>query len=59
VAVLRRIEQAGGKMIRWTQLLCEPQSDWARKETVPPFMKVALETGDTFGIQLSYDLDKS
>lgn len=54
-AALRRIEQAGGKMISWIQLLCELQRDWARKETVPAFMNVAIETGGTFGIQLSYD----
>lgn len=57
-AALRRIEQAGGKMISWMQLLCELQRDWARKETVPLFMSIAIETGGTFGIQLSYDLDK-
>jgi nicotinamidase-related amidase len=57
-AALRRIEQAGGKMISWMQLLCELQRDWARKETVPLFMSIAIETGGTFGIQLSYGLDK-
>jgi nicotinamidase-related amidase len=57
-AALRRIEQAGGKMISWMQLLCELQRDWARKETVPLFMSIAIETGGTFGIQLSYDLDR-
>ena len=31
---LRRIEQAGGKMISVTQLFCELQRDWSRKETV-------------------------
>ena len=35
---LRRIEQAGGKMISVAQLYCELQRDWARKETVPGFM---------------------
>ncbi len=57
-AALRRIEQAGGKMITWTQLLCELQRDWARKETVPAFMKLFVEIGGTAGIQFSYDLDK-
>jgi hypothetical protein len=38
--------------------LCESQRDWTRKETVPLFMNIAIETGSTFGIQLSYDLDK-
>ncbi|HEV7618468.1 MAG TPA: hydrolase [Burkholderiaceae bacterium] len=54
---LRRIEQAGGKMISLTQLLCELQRDWQRKETVPAFMKLFIETGGTMGIQLSYDHD--
>lgn len=37
---LRRIEQAGGKMISKTQLYCELQRDWARQATVPGFMDV-------------------
>ena len=37
---LRRVEQAGGKMISVTQMFCELQRDWARKETVPGFMYV-------------------
>lgn len=55
LAALRRIEQAGGKMISWAQLLCELQRDWARKETVPAFMNLFIETGGTAGIQFSYD----
>lgn len=39
-AALRRIEQAGGKLISKTQLYCELQRDWARAETVPGFMDV-------------------
>jgi len=39
-AALRRIEQAGGKLISKTQLYCELQRDWAREETVPGFMDV-------------------
>jgi len=54
-AALRRIEQAGGKMISWTQLLCELQRDWARKETVPAFMDLFIETGGTAGIQFAAD----
>ena len=44
-AALRRIEQAGGKMISVPQLFCELQRDWARKETVPAFMNLFIETG--------------
>lgn len=54
-AAPRRIEQAGGRMISWTQLFCERQRDWARKETVPAFLNIFIETGGTAGIQFSYD----
>ena len=54
-AALRRIEQAGGKMISVPQLFCELQRDWARKETVPEFMNLFIETGGTAGIQFAYD----
>lgn len=54
-AGLRRIEQAGGKMISVPQLFCELQRDWNRKETVPAFMKLFIETGGTAGIQFAYD----
>ncbi|MDF8357620.1 isochorismatase family protein [Ensifer adhaerens] len=54
-AALRRIEQAGGKMISVPQLFCELQRDWARSETVPAFMNLFIETGGTAGIQFSYD----
>jgi len=39
-AALRRIEQAGAKLISKTQLYCELQRDWGRSETVPGFMDV-------------------
>jgi len=39
-AALRRVEQAGGKLISKTQLYCELQRDWSRTETVPGFMDV-------------------
>jgi nicotinamidase-related amidase len=37
---LRRIEQAGAKLISKTQLYCELQRDWIRTDTVPGFMDV-------------------
>jgi nicotinamidase-related amidase len=52
---LRRIEQAGGRMTSVVQLFCELQRDWARKETVPAFMDLFIQTGGTAGIQFSYD----
>lgn len=39
-AALRRMEQAGAKLISKTQLYCELQRDWNRAETVPGFMDV-------------------
>jgi nicotinamidase-related amidase len=52
---LRRIEQAGAKMISVPQLFCELQRDWQRKETVPAFMNLFIDTGGTAGIQFSYE----
>ena len=52
---LRRIEQAGGRMISLTQLLCELQRDWQRKDTVQDFMRIFIETGGTMGLQLAND----
>jgi nicotinamidase-related amidase len=44
---LRRIEQAGGKLISRVQMYCELQRDWAREATVPGFMDV-FESFDGF-----------
>ncbi|MDR6501953.1 hydrolase [Burkholderia sp. DN3021] len=54
-AALRRIEQAGGRMISVAQLFCELQRDWARSATAPAFVNLFIETGGTAGIQFSYD----
>jgi nicotinamidase-related amidase len=54
-AALRRVEQAGAKMISVPQLFCELQRDWARKDTAPAFMDLFIETGGTAGIQFSYE----
>lgn len=53
-AALRRVEQAGAKLISTVQLFCELQRDWKRSETVPAFMSLFIETGGTPGIQFSY-----
>lgn len=50
-AALRRIEQAGGKMISVAQLFCELQRDWKRTETVPAFIDLFINTGGTAGLQ--------
>lgn len=54
-AALRRIEQAGGRMISVPQLFCELQRDWKRSEMVPAFIDLFIQTGGTAGIQFSYD----
>jgi len=40
---LRRVEQAGAQLTSIPQLLCELQRDWARKETVPTFVKLLFK----------------
>lgn len=54
-AALRRVEQAGGKLISTVQLFCELQRDWKRSETVPAFMDLFIETGGTAGLQFAAD----
>jgi nicotinamidase-related amidase len=39
-AALQRIVQAGAQPISWTQLLCELQRDWARRETAQQFADI-------------------
>jgi len=50
---LRRIEQAGARMISVTQLFCELQRDWQRKETVPAFMTLFFDMGGSAGVAAS------
>ena len=52
---LRRIEQAGGKMISVTQLFCELQRDWSRKETVRGFMTLFFDMGGSAGVAAAED----
>jgi len=47
---LRRIEQAGGRMISVTQLWCELQRDWSRAETVPGFMTLFIDMTGSAGV---------
>jgi nicotinamidase-related amidase len=54
-AGLRRIEQAGTRLISVPQLFCELQRDWKRSETVSAFMNLFIETGGTAGLQFSAD----
>lgn len=56
-AIKRRCGASTGRreIDQLTQLLCELQRDWIRKETVRAFMSLFIETGGTAGIQFSYD----
>jgi nicotinamidase-related amidase len=49
-AALRRMEQAGAKLISRVQMYCELQRDWAREATVPGFMGV-FENFDGFNAE--------
>lgn len=49
-AALRRIEQAGAKLISRVQMYCELQRDWARESTIPGFMGV-FESADGFNAE--------
>jgi nicotinamidase-related amidase len=42
---LRRIEQAGAKLISIAQLACELQRDWSRKETASFMVKALTNVG--------------
>ena len=52
---LRRIEQAGAKMISVTQLFCELQRDWARKQTVAGFMSLFFDMHGSAGVAAAED----
>ncbi len=52
---LRRVEQAGAKMISVTQLFCELQRDWSRKETVPGFMTLFFDMHGSAGVAAAED----
>lgn len=47
---LRRVEQAGARMISVTQLFCELQRDWQRQETVRGFMTLFNDMGGSAGV---------
>ena len=44
-AALRRMEQSGAKLTSNTQLICELQRDWNRKETIPGTIEIFKEMG--------------
>jgi nicotinamidase-related amidase len=50
---LRRVEQAGGRLISLSQFLCELQRDWGRKETLSAFINLLVESGGAAGMKFS------
>src|SRR2546422_449141 len=49
-AGLRRIEQAGGKLISVVQLICELQRDWVRTQTLSAVMAILGELSGSSGV---------
>ena len=49
-AALRRVEQAGAKLISRVQMYCELQRDWSRGATAPGFMGV-FDNWDGFNVE--------
>jgi nicotinamidase-related amidase len=49
-AALRRIEQAGGRLISVIQLLCELQRDWVRTQTVNAVVSILGELSGSAGV---------
>jgi nicotinamidase-related amidase len=47
---LRRIEQAGAQMLSVTQLFCELQRDWARKDTLSGFLPLFVDMTGSAGV---------
>lgn len=52
---LRRIEQAGARMSSVTQLFCELQRDWQRKESLPGFMTLFFDMHGSAGVAAAED----
>lgn len=51
---LRRMEQAGARLISWIQLLLELQRDWTRRDTYARARAIIEENAGGYGIGLRY-----
>jgi nicotinamidase-related amidase len=51
---LRRIEQAGGQLTSWIQVLLEFQRDWTRHDTYEAARAIVVENGGGYGMGLAY-----
>jgi nicotinamidase-related amidase len=54
-AALDRAVQAGAHLTTWNGVGCELQRDWARKETVPGWIKANIEQGEAWGWYLTLE----
>jgi nicotinamidase-related amidase len=51
---LRRVEQAGGVLTSWIQVLLEFQRDWTRHDTYEAARAIVVENGGGYGMGLAY-----
>jgi nicotinamidase-related amidase len=51
---LRRIEQAGGHLTSWIQVLLEFQRDWTRHDTYEASRAIVVQNGGGYGMGLVY-----
>jgi nicotinamidase-related amidase len=51
---LRRIEQAGGHLTSWIQVVLEFQRDWTRHDTYEAARAIVVENGGGYGMGLAY-----
>jgi nicotinamidase-related amidase len=51
---LRRVEQAGGILTSWIQVLLEFQRDWTHHETYEAARAIVVENGGGYGMGLAY-----
>jgi nicotinamidase-related amidase len=54
-AALDRLSRAGAQLTTWNSVGCELQRDWARKETVPGWLKANIEQGEGWGWYLTIE----
>ena len=54
-AALDRLSRAGAHLTTWNSVGCELQRDWARKETVPGWLKANIEQGEAWGWYLTIE----
>ena len=52
---LRRVEQAGAQMLGVTQLYCELQRDWQRKDTLAVFLPLFIDMTGSAGVAAAED----